>query len=185
MMVAAIFAHAGSAVALLIILSAELRPALLAAPQPAHALALEPGLRCLLFACAVTPRLTALPMAVVARRARHSRWFGAGAAVLAAESVLRASTALVTSRPMTPVLWVARLRPPAHVMSATVALALAGYCWAKALADAMAAKRGSADGPDVWNIQEAATSIVWTLALSLGITHVLAPLAVAFVLRLG
>ncbi len=186
MIAAALFAHAGAAAALLIVLSAQLRPALLAAPQPAHALSLESGLRWLLVAYAVTPRLTALPMAMIAwRSARRSRWFGAGAAVLAAESVMRAAAAIAAPQQMTPALWVARLRPPAHVVSAIVTLTLAGYCWAKALAEARATARGSAEGADVWDVQGAALTMWWMLALSFGIARVVAPLAVAFVLRLG
>ena len=188
MILAALIAHLGSAAALFIVLSAELRPALLRAPQPAHALALEPGLRWLLAAFALMPRLTALPMVVVARgRANGAarRWLGAGFAVLAAESVVRAIAALAASRTMTVAMWVERLRPPAHVVSATATLALAGCCWALARAEARAVERGSADGPDVWDIQDAGAIMWWTAALSIGVAHVVAPLAVAFVLRLG
>jgi hypothetical protein len=166
----AFVAHAGSGFALLVTLSGQLRPALLATAHPGHTLALEPGLRMLLIAYASTPRLTAIPMAAIAwqragrvgrEHTEFRRWFGAGCVVLAAESVVRAAAALAVSPQMTPALWVVRLRPPFPVVSAAVTMIVAGVCWALALGEATAARRGSADGPDVW------------------------PLAVAFVLRLG
>jgi hypothetical protein len=196
--VGAAVAHVGSAAALLIILSAALQPALLATPHPAHALALEAGLRHLLVACASTPRLTALPMAALAwvragpsgRRApEFRRWFSAGFVPLGAESAVRATVALAASRAMmpamTPTQWVACLWPPLHVVSAALTLLVAGTCWAYALGAAYASRRGSAAGPDIWDRRAAAATIWWTALLSVGAARMVAPLAVAFVLRLG
>jgi hypothetical protein len=190
----ALVAHAGSGFALLVTLSAQLRPALRATAHPGHTLALEPGLRMLLIAYASTPRLTAIPMAAVAwqragragrQRSEFRRWFGAGFVVLAAESVLRAWAALGVHDAMTPATWVARLRPPLPIVSAAVTMIVAGVCWALALRDARAAQRGSADGPDVWDTQDAAAAMCWTGAIAIAASHLVAPLAVAFVLRLG
>jgi hypothetical protein len=191
---AATIAHIGSAAALLITLSATLQPALLATLHPTHALVLEPGLRLLLVAYAITPRLTALPMAALAwHRARRlgraspkfGLWYSAGFVPLGAESVIRATAALAASRTMTPAQWVARLSPPLHVVSATMTLLAAGTCWAYALGAAHAARRGSADGPDLWDRRAAATTMWWTGVLSVGAARIIAPFAVAFVLRLG
>jgi hypothetical protein len=190
----ALVAHAGSGLALLVTLSAQLQPALLATAHPGHTLALEPGLRMLLIAYASTPRLTAIPMAAVAwqragrlgrERMEFRRWFGAGFVVLAAESVVRAAAALAMSPHVTPALWVGRLRPPFPLVSAAVTMIVAGVCWALALGEAKAARRGSADGPDVWDTQDATTAMWWTGAIAIAASHLVAPLAVAFVLRLG
>jgi hypothetical protein len=190
----ALVAHAGSGFALLVTLSAQLQPALLATAHPGHTLALEPGLRMLLIAYASTPRLTAIPMAAVAwqragragrERSEFRRGFGAGCVVLAAESVLRAWAALGTHHAMTPATWAARLRPPLPIVSAAGTMIVAGVCWALALGDATAAQRGSADGPDVWDTQDAAAAMCWTGAIAIAASHLVAPLAVAFVLRLG
>jgi len=189
----AVIAHVGSGAALLIALSAELQPALLATAHPGHTLTLEPGLRHLMIAYATTPRLTAVPMAAVAwqragrmgrQHAEFRRWFGAGFVVLAAESVVRALVAL-GHHAMTPATWVARLRPPFPIVSAAITIIVAGVCWALALREARAAARGSADGPDVWDTQEAAAAMWWTGAIAVVVTRLVAPLAVAFVLRLG
>jgi len=189
----ALCAHVGSALALLMTLSAQLRPALLGTASPAHTLALEPGLRHLLIAYAVTPRLTALPMAVLAwlragqlgrANAGFRRWFNVGFVVLASESVVRALVALGVREAITPAAWAARLRPPLPIVSATLTLVGAGVCWALALGEAKAAERGSADGPDLWDRRDAAAIIWWTGAIAVIVTRALAPIAVAFVLRL-
>jgi hypothetical protein len=189
----AVIAHVGSSAALLITLSAELQPALLATAHPGHTLALEPGLRHLMIAYATTPRLSAIPMAAVAwqragrvgrEHAGFRRWFSAGFVALAAESAVRALVALGHDA-MTPATWVAKLRPPFPVVSATITILVAGVCWALALGEARAARRGSADGPDVWDTQDAAVAMWWTGAIAVVASHLVAPLAVAFVLRLG
>jgi len=190
----ALIAHLGSALALMITLSATLQPALLSTPNPAHTLALEPGLRHLLVVYAATPRLSALPMAVRAwqRAGRVGRahagfrqWFGAGFAALAAESVVRAFAAIGAHAPMMPASWVARLRPPLPTVSATLTLWAAGTCWALALGEAKAVVRGGADGPDLWDRRDAAAIMWWTGAAAVAVARLVAPLAVAFVLRLG
>ena len=188
----ALVAHAGSAAALLIMLSATLQPVLLDTAHPAHTLALEPGLRHLLFVYAATPRLSAFPMAGLAwRRAGpvgrahrgFRRWFGAGVAALAAVSVVRALAAVVRPDVTTPAMWAARLRPPFPAVSATLTLLAAGSCWALALGEALACARGSADGPDVWDRRDAAVIMWMTAGISVAVARILAPLAVAFVLR--
>ena len=190
----ALIAHLGSAAAMMITLSATLQPALLSAPSPAHTLALEPGLRHLLVVYAATPRLSALPMAVLAWRragrigrahAGFRQWFGAGFAALAAESVVRAVAALGAHAPMMPASWVARLRPPLPAVSATLTLWAAGTCWALALGEAKAVVRGGADGADLWDRRDAAAIIWWTGAAAVVLARLVAPLAVAFVLRLS
>jgi len=86
---------------------------------------------------------------------------------------------------MKPATWASRLRPPLPIVSATLTMVAAGVCWALALGEAKAATRGSADGPDLWDRRDAAAIIWWTGAIAVIVTRVLAPLAVAFVLRLG
>ena len=166
LILAALIAHLGAGVALLITFSAGLHP----------------GLWRLALVYAATPRLSALPMAAVAwqRAGRAGRahagfrqWFSTGFAALAAESAVHAWVAIEGSG------------PPLPAVSATLTMATAGCCWAFALGEAKAASRGSADGPDLWDRRDAAATMWWTAGISIAVARLIAPLAVAFVLRLG